>query len=155
MTTPILQATKSCSSQLNNILLNRPPFGGLALGLASLASTSAEVIYLHPEKERRQKMTTQRQAMGLVAYALKTGKLTRATICETCGVKPAANKNKATIIGHHWQGYDKPLNVLWVCQSCNNLLRHKHDGSLNLEQAKLFVRERQRATLGRKLNWFR
>lgn len=51
--TPIPQVTKSCLSKLNKLSLKRPPFGGLALGLASLASTSAEAsVYL--VKERRQ-----------------------------------------------------------------------------------------------------
>ena len=151
--TPILQVTKSCSTQLNNILLNRPPFGKLALGLASLAGRPAEVIYF-PVKERRQEMTTRVQATHMVNYAVKTGKLTRSTRCETCGAVPVAEKRSA-IVAHHWNGYDDPLNVMWVCYSCNHLLAHKHDGSLTKEQAKVFIKTRQRATLGRRLGWFK
>ena len=29
---------------------------------------------------------------------------------------------KNTIIAHHWHGYNDPLDVIWVCQSCNVIL---------------------------------
>lgn len=93
-------------------------------------------------------MRTKSSAMKLVQMAIESGELTRPERCEICTSKPAECKTQS-IVGHHWNGYDDPLNVFWVCRSCNRFLAHKHDGSLNLEQAKLYVRELQRAMLFR------
>lgn len=91
-------------------------------------------------------MRSQGSAIKLVELAIKSGKMTRPDQCQVCTKKPIDNKVPA-IVGHHWNGYDDPLNVFWVCRSCNRFLAHKHDGSLNLEQAKTYVRKRQRAKL--------
>jgi len=37
---------------------------------------------------------------------------------------------------HHWRGYEYPLDVWWVCRSCNRKLSHRHDGSLTIEEAR-------------------
>lgn len=156
--TPIPQAIKSCLSQLNTLSFNRPPYGRFILGLASLMTGFAEAICLptteylinqltyYPTKERRQIMRTQSSAIKLVELAIKNGELVRPDRCEVCTSKPVDFKQHA-IVGHHWNGYDDPLNLWWVCRSCNRFLAHKHDGSLNLEQAKIYVRKLQRAKL--------
>lgn len=63
--------------------------------------------------------------------------------CETCDRKMEAWPSRAPVVlvGHHWRGYDFPLEVWWVCRRCNVRLRGRHDGSLTLDQA--------RARLGR------
>jgi hypothetical protein len=51
-------------------------------------------------------------ARSKVGYALKTGKLLRPDHCSKCKIKckPEA---------HHHRGYDKPLEVKWLCKSCH------------------------------------
>jgi hypothetical protein len=48
--------------------------------------------------------------------------------CAVCDVK-------CRTWGHHWRGYEYPLDVWWVCSSCNRLL-DCHDGSVSLEEAR-------------------
>lgn len=43
------------------------------------------------------------------------------------------------LIAHHWNGYDNPSDVWWICYSCNSTLANRHDGSLTLEQARNYV----------------
>jgi hypothetical protein len=90
-------------------------------------------------------MTTQQRALSIVRTAVANGSLTRATQCQICNKKPTDNKTRS-IVAHHWNGYDDPLNVWWLCRSCNGYLE-AHDGSLTQEQAKSFVKERWRAKL--------
>ncbi len=93
------------------------------------------------------KMRSQYSAMKFIERAIKDGRLTRVDQCEVCTSKPIGYKAHA-IVAHHWNGYDDPLNIWWICRSCNRFLASRHDGSLNLEQAKLYVRRLQRARLG-------
>lgn len=53
----------------------------------------------------------QTQAHKQVAYALKTGKLTRPSKCDVCGqeCKPEA----------HHDDYKRPLDVQWLCTVCH------------------------------------
>lgn len=86
-----------------------------------------------------------------VSKAIKSGEMTRLEVCQVCGRNPSTDKRwwhglydydplssgtryKMTI-AHHWRGYDYPLDVWWVCYSCNRKLR-VHDGSVSLQQAK-------------------
>lgn len=91
-------------------------------------------------------MRTQGSAIKLVELAIKAGELVRPNRCEICGKTTQVNGGKPPIVGHHWNGYDDPLNVWWICRSCNRFLLI-HDGSLNLEQARLYVKEKQRRKL--------
>ena len=43
-----------------------------------------------------------------------------------------------TMVAHHWNGYDHPLDIWWICRACNRKLSNKHDGSLTLEQARRY-----------------
>lgn len=51
------------------------------------------------------------KARGQIAYKIKKGKIVRPNHCETCGIecKPYA----------HHDDYEKPLDVRWLCQSCD------------------------------------
>lgn len=62
-------------------------------------------------------------ANTLLGYAIRTGKLKKPKNCTMC-------KAKTKILGHH-EDYCKPLNVLWVCQSCHKAI---HNGSQILRQ---------------------
>lgn len=43
------------------------------------------------------------------------------------------------IVPHHFRGYDFPLDVWWVCRSCNRRLVNKHDDSLTIEEARKYI----------------
>jgi len=45
--------------------------------------------------------------------ALKAGILVRPIACEKCG------EDKKRIDAHHHLGYDKPLDVQWLCRQCH------------------------------------
>jgi len=48
--------------------------------------------------------------------SLKKGIITRPSICELC-------HSCGRIIGHH-EDYNKPLDVLWLCDSCHKKVHH-------------------------------
>ena len=62
------------------------------------------------------KDTTERQrARHKVLYALNIGLLRRPSACDDC--RGTVRKLHA----HHYQGYDRPLVVRWLCQPCHSL----------------------------------
>jgi hypothetical protein len=78
--------------------------------------------------------------------AIDCGLLIRPNHCELCGrhaqdrLKPTTSKaGKSIIVAHHWNGYDNPLDVWFICPSCNGKLKGRHDGSLTREEARKFV----------------
>lgn len=89
-------------------------------------------------------MNTDR-ARAAVAAAIRRGELTRLDVCELCGLSAsdynarAGGGRRTSIVAHHWAGYDHPLEVWWVCRSCNTLLQHRHDGSLTRAEARALV----------------
>lgn len=123
-----------------------------ARSVCVLATKSTDLeagVFAFPAPERdTPKMRTKSSAMKLVQMAIESGELTRTDQCEICTKKPTDHKVPA-IVGHHWNGYEDALNVWFVCRSCNRFLANKHDGSLDLTQAKLYVRQLQRAKLFR------
>src|SRR3972149_764640 len=78
----------------------------------------------------------QATAIKILNESVRTGALLRPGTCDLCG---ASSDDGANIYGHHWRGYDYPIDVWWVCSRCNNLLRDRHDSSLTQEQARDFV----------------
>jgi len=81
----------------------------------------------------------QSKASRMVTSAIKKGELARPEVCELCGSKPGYTVNHSfglkvpLIVGHHWNGYDDPLNVWWICNRCNHSLGARHDGSFDKE----------------------
>lgn len=62
------------------------------------------------------------QAHKRVARAIRSGKLVKPTRCSQCS-------SNEKIEGHHYD-YDKPLDVIWVCQPChNNIHREKYNAA--------------------------
>ena len=57
------------------------------------------------------------KAHYLVQNAIRSGKLTRPPICESCF-------NERFTEGHH-EDYSKPLDVDWLCTKCHTELRRK------------------------------
>lgn len=81
-----------------------------------------------------------RDAVILVNQAIGEGDLTRPITCELCG------KSRCRIVGHHWNGYNKPLDVWWICNRCNSALVDKHDGSLTKDEAVKYVAKKKAFT---------
>ncbi len=54
------------------------------------------------------------RAHSAVAIALRNGTLKRSPACSNCG--------KACLTNAHHHDYEKPLSVVWLCDSCHGLL---------------------------------
>ena len=67
-------------------------------------------------KRRRKTHPLSYKAHSLVYNAIRNGKLVRPETCSCCGTKKR-------ILGHH-HDYNKPLEVVWLCQICHKQL-HK------------------------------
>lgn len=77
------------------------------------------------------------KAHHILNYAIKRGRITRPAACERCGVTPArARDGRSLIHGHHHQGYERPLDVQWLCSYCHRKLDPPRKGSL-CKRAKL------------------
>lgn len=72
-------------------------------------------------KKYRERNEKKYKVHGLVAYAIKTGILTRKP-CEICGLNNA--------VGHH-DDYDKPLDVRWLCPQHHADWHKKNGEALN------------------------
>lgn len=70
----------------------------------------------------------------LVSKAIRRGEMVPPSVCSVCGIDvvqyhlkydgsniPHANPK---IVAHHWRGYAYPLDIWWVCTSCNYHLPH-------------------------------
>ena len=77
-----------------------------------------------------------------ITRAIKIGILIRKDHCEVCGLDREVEPH-LRIVGHHWRGYDFPLDVWWVCSQCNNSLHNRHDGGITIEEARKLVSQRE------------
>ena len=94
-------------------------------------------------------MNKQHWAHLKVRQAIDKGILIRPDVCELCGVNVVQRnemlkrfgfeKKRPMTFAHHFNGYDDPLNIWWICPSCNSQLAGKHDGTLSLEEARQIV----------------
>lgn len=75
------------------------------------------------------------KAVSLVTKAIKEARLIKPDTCELCG------SDKGLIVGHHWNGYDNPLDVWFICFNCNSKLRgpNFHDGSVSKDEALAYI----------------
>lgn len=84
-------------------------------------------------------------AVRLLGQALGRKELSRPDTCELCGNIPnKENPQKSLIVAHHWNGYDNPLDIWWICRRCNNLLMGPefHNGSVSKEEARAIIASR-------------
>jgi hypothetical protein len=87
----------------------------------------------------------QNPAHGKVNAAIVKGTLIRPKNCELCGeldhiYRPTIHKwARHNIIAHHWRGYEYPLDVWWICKSCNRRLHGCHDGTMTRDEARRFI----------------
>ena len=73
-----------------------------AAGKSSKKKAMAKYVAENPKKYK---------AVYAVSNALRDGKITKAVQCENCG-------SNDKLEGHH-HDYDKPLDVVWVCNPCH------------------------------------
>ena len=73
--------------------------------------------YLEYHKQLDIEYPLKRRCRNIVRTAIENGKLKRGC-CEDCNISPEQEK----IYGHH-EDYNKPLEVVWLCQLCH-MRRH-------------------------------
>ena len=73
-------------------------------------------------------------AQNMVEYAIRVGALTRPEVCELCGNNPGDMADGRSKIQAHHVDYNKPLEVMWLCQKCHHLW-HKEHSSIRKEVA--------------------
>ncbi len=83
----------------------------------------------NPERARAAKNTWALQHPGathahdILNNALRAGRILKPSVCFSCG-------GNVRLCGHH-ENYSKPLDVVWLCQSCHELL---HNAQLEKEE---------------------
>ena len=59
-------------------------------------------------------------AYRIVRAHLIRGSIVRPSKCEGCGIAPPPAKDgRSKIQAHHFEGYDAPLSVQWLCAKCH------------------------------------
>lgn len=72
-------------------------------------------------------------AVRRVRQALENGTLARVDVCEVCGCE-------GKTVAHHWNGYNHPFDVWWICRKCNANL--PHDRFFTLTEARSRIRNK-------------
>jgi len=75
------------------------------------ASNNKEKIS-EKNKRWRDENKEKRNANAKLRYAINSAKIMRPNICSQCNVECKPH-------GHH-EDYNKPLNVIWLCQACHS-----------------------------------
>jgi predicted DNA-binding protein YlxM (UPF0122 family) len=70
--------------------------------------------------------TASDRAQNLLEEAVEKGIVKRGRICETCKTIPPTFKNGRTGIQAHHSDYNKPLDVMWLCQKCHHEWHQKN-----------------------------
>ena len=75
---------------------------------------------------------TYSNAHAVLYLAVKRGDIIKPNYCDICGNRCKHQQIEA----HHWNGYDTPLNVWWVCHQCNTRLKGDefHNGNYSIDQ---------------------
>lgn len=68
------------------------------------------------------------EAQNVLELAIKRGQIVRPGRCEKCGSVDSFRDGRSAIQGHHTD-YNKPLDVMWLCQKCHHEW-HKHNKSI-------------------------
>lgn len=67
----------------------------------------------------RDGITADDKAQNILEYAIKIGKIKKLHRCEKCGDTGTFKDGRTKIQAHH-SDYNKPLDVLWLCQKCHH-----------------------------------
>ena len=65
------------------------------------------------------------RAQNILEKAVQKGIIQRKTVCECCGASGAFSDGRSMVQAHHTD-YNKPLDVIWLCQKCHHEW-HKHN----------------------------
>lgn len=65
------------------------------------------------------------QAQNALEQAIERGGILRPERCQECGSNDKFSDGRTAIQGHHTD-YNKPLEVMWLCQKCHHEW-HKHN----------------------------
>lgn len=74
------------------------------------------------------------RAHDVVEKAIKRGILVPSSTCEVCGTGDYRYKDGRTGIQAHHCNYNKPLEVMWLCQKCHHKW-HKENQAIPLKEA--------------------
>lgn len=66
------------------------------------------------------------EAQNIVEYALRIGVLTRPEDCSECKGTPEPFADGRSAIQAHHIDYNKPLEVMWLCQPCHHEWHKNH-----------------------------
>lgn len=94
---------------------------------------------------------SQSKAITAVTEALRKGLLNRPEVCELCNKRPV-KKRRAPIHAHHWNGYDHPTDIWWICASCNGYLASErfHIGKVSKDEARAYIESRTKKPISGK-----
>ena len=78
--------------------------------------------------------------------AVKSGKVRKLELCQLCGVSCKHHRIEA----HHYNGYNNPLDVWWVCDQCNaRIMGDKfHSGELGLLEVCDYLKTKYKSAHG-------
>ena len=68
------------------------------------------------------------QSQSLLKYYVANGLIERPSQCEQCGAFSTLRNGRSGIQAHHCD-YNKPLEVMWLCQKCHHEW-HKHNQAI-------------------------
>lgn len=86
-------------------------------------SAKCQILWMNSKRLSTKRDTPEKLARHAVYRALKRGELKKPIRCSVCGKKP-----RFRIEAHHYAGYDRPLDVQWLCHPCHTTA-HTIDGS--------------------------
>jgi transposase-like protein len=69
--------------------------------------------------------TASDRAQNLLEVAVRRGIVVRKVVCEKCGATPVMKDGRTGIQAHH-PDYNKPLEVMWLCQMCHHEWHKEH-----------------------------
>jgi len=68
-----------------------------------------------PRNARYDKDPIKRKAQQKIRDAVRYGHIIKPSNCEMCFALIEKNR----LEGHHHNGYDRPLEVIWLCRECH------------------------------------
>ena len=72
-------------------------------------------------KENREMFVVRKRARERLRRAIVSGDIIRPKKCEKCGSRPQVLQDgRPAIHGHHHKGYDKWMEVMWLCPPCHS-----------------------------------
>ena len=74
----------------------------------------------------RNKNPAKEIAYRAVRSAIEKGLLPVAPKCEDCGESPMRRDGARAVQAHHYLGYERPLDVKWLCPPCHS---KEHDAA--------------------------